>query len=189
MHKQQIMRITSIIFLICILAFSAFAQQGLRTGVLAPSFSAVGMDGNTHDLNNYRGKVVVVTFWSSKCQICHEEIPKLNRLAARYRNQNVVFLAFTMENEEKVSSYVKNVPFDFTIIPNSFGVVLQYADRDRSGNLDMGFPAYFIVNQAGEIQLKTGGWDKTPNLDSQISKLLNSARSTNLAALTSSTPK
>ena len=166
------MRIISILLLTLTLALTALAQQGLKTGTMAPAFSVDGMDGNTYDLNDYKGKVVVMTFWSSRCSICHEEIPKLNRLAARYKDQNVVFLALTMENEAKVSAYVKNTPFDFTILPNSFGVVLQYADRDRQGNIDMGFPAYFIVDQTGDLQMKTSGWDKTTSVDSQISKLL-----------------
>jgi len=171
------MRLASIILLTLTLAVSAFAQQGLKAGSTAPTFAVDGMDGNTYDLNDYKGKVVVITFWSSRCAICHEEIPKLNRVAAHYKNQNVVFLALTMENEAKVSSYVKNTPIDITIIPNSFGVLLQYADRDRSGNLDMGFPAYFVVDQTGGIQMKTSGWDKTAGLDSQISRLLASQNS------------
>jgi len=171
------MRLAPIILITLTLAISAFAQQSLRTGSHAPAFAVDGMDGNTYDLNDYKGKVVVITFWSSKCTICHEEIPKLNRLAAHYKNQNVVFLALTMDNEAKVSAYIKNTPFDFTILPNSFGVVLQYADRDRAGNIDMGFPAYYIVDQTGGIQMKTSGWDKTAGIDSQISKLLASQNS------------
>ncbi len=181
------MRILPIILLTLTLVVSAFAQQSLKTGSMAPAFAVGGMDGNTYDLNDYRGKVVVITFWSSRCAICHEEIPKLNRLAANYRNQNVVFLALTMENEAKVSAYIKNTPFDLIILPNSFGVVLQYADRDRAGNIDIGFPAYFLVDQTGGIQMKTSGWDKTAGLNSQISKLLasQSTRDTTVAAMTS----
>src|SRR5580765_3184357 len=181
------MRIISILFLTLTLALTALAQQNLKTGAVAPGFSVDGMDGNTYDLNDYRGKVVVITFWSSKCTICHEEIPKLNRLAAHYKDQKVVFLALTMDNEAKVSAYIKNTPFDFTILPNSFGVVLQYADRDRAGNIDMGFPAYYIVDQTGGIQMKASGWDKTASIDSQISKLLASrnGRDTAVAAVAS----
>lgn len=183
------MRIIPIILLTLTMTVSAFTQQSLKTGSMAPAFSVGGMDGNTYDLNDYRGKVVVITFWSSRCAICHEEIPKLNRLAANYKNQNVVFLALTMENEAKVSKYVKNTPFDFTILPNSFGVVLQYADRDRQGNLDIGFPAYFLVDQTGGIQMKASGWDKTASLNSQISKLLTSQSGRELIASVPSAPK
>jgi len=183
------MRIASILLLTLTLALTALAQQGLKTGTMAPTFVVDGMDGNTYDLNDYKGKVVVMTFWSSRCAICHEEIPKLNRLAAHYKNQNVVFIALTMENEAKVSAYVKNTPFDFTILPNSFGVVLQYADRDKAGNIDMGFPAYFLVDQTGGLQMKTSGWDKTTSIDSQISKLLSSQNSRDSTIAAVSSPK
>jgi hypothetical protein len=59
---------------------------------------------------------------------------------------------------------------------NSFGIVLQYADRDRQGNIDIGYPAYFVINQSGSIELKNSGWDKTTELDDRISRLLSSAQ-------------
>lgn len=166
------MRLIILISLILAIATVSHGQQALVPGDSAPAFSVTGLDGQTYDLVQFRGKVVLVTFWSSKCNICHSEIPKLNRLAERFKGQDVVFLGLTMENETKVSMYLKNNPFEFTILPNSFGVLLQYADRDRSGNINMGFPAYFLVDQSGNIQAKTSGWDKTPNLDSQITRLL-----------------
>ena len=36
----------------------------------------------------------------------------------------------------------------------------------------MGFPAYFLINQKGEIELKTSGYDKTATLDARINQLL-----------------
>jgi peroxiredoxin len=168
------MRILSTLFLLGLLALSAFAQQSLREGNPAPEFSSTGMNGQTYDLKQLQGKVVVVTFWSTKCEICHSEIPKMNQLASRYKGQNVVFLALTMENEAKVENYLRSTPFNFDILPNSFGTVLQYADRDRDGSINMGFPAYFLVDQTGGIQLKASGWDKTQALDSKISNLLSS---------------
>lgn len=179
------MRLISIIFLSLVLAASAFAQQMLQAGSSAPAFSLAGMDGQTYDLNQLRGKVVVVTFWSTRCSICHSEIPKLNQLAARYKGQDVVFLGMTMDNQTKVEAYLKSNRFDFTIVPNSFGAVLQYADRDKAGNINMGFPAYFLVDQTGGIRLKTSGWDKTTGLDSQISKLLTSSPPREMAAASS----
>jgi peroxiredoxin len=167
------------LFILLLLIFTlggvASGQRSLSAGTTAPVFAVTGLDGQTYDLSQFRGKVVLVTFWSTKCNICHAEIPKLNRLAERYDGQDVVFLGLTMENETKVSMYLKNSPFAFTILPNSFGVVLQYADRDRSGNINMGFPAYFLIDRNGNIRSRTSGWDKTPNLDSQISGLLAAA--------------
>jgi peroxiredoxin len=166
------MRSVHIFLILAALAVGTYAQQGLSTGSNAPQFSLAGLDGQTYDLNQLRGKVVLVTFWSTRCNICHSELPNMNRLAARYKGQPVVFLGLTMDNESKVSAYLKSNSFDFTIVPNSFGAVLQFADRDRSGNIAMGFPAYFLIDQNGVVRLKSSGWDKTQDLDSQISRLL-----------------
>ena len=119
-----------------------------------------------------RGKVVLVTFWSTKCPICAAEIPKLNQLAARYAGRNVVFLGLTLENESNVKNFLKKKAFDFNLLPNSFGVLLKYADKDGDGKISMGYPAHFLVNQKGEIEVKTNGFDKTELLDRRIGELL-----------------
>ncbi|MEP6847700.1 MAG: TlpA disulfide reductase family protein [Acidobacteriota bacterium] len=166
--------IISTFFLLILFALTVSAQQSLKEGTAAPEFSAAAMNGQVYDLNQLQGKVVVITFWSTKCEICHSEIPKLNQMAERYKGRDVVFLALTMENEAKVENYLRSTPFSFTIVPNSFGMVMQYADRDKAGNINMGFPAYFLVDQSGSIQVKTSGWDKTSAIDSRISSLLSS---------------
>jgi peroxiredoxin len=163
-----------------ILAFCLFlttlavGQQVLRPGEVAPEFAGQSLDGKVFDLAQLQGKVVVLTFWSTRCEICHSEIPNLNRVAERYRDKEVIFLAVTMDNEAKINPYLKRNPFNFNILPNSFAVMLKYADRDRAGNINMGFPAHFLINRKGNIALRTDGWDKAANLDSQISRLLTS---------------
>jgi hypothetical protein len=62
-------------------------------------------------------------------------------------------------------------------------VILQYADRDREGNINIGFPAYFLLDQNGQVRAKMSGWDKTENLDSQISRLLTSPKPRNTVAM------
>lgn len=166
------MRIVSAIFLAIILTASAFGQQHLQPGVIAPDFGAETLDGKYYNLSQLQGKVVVLTFWSTRCEICHSEIPKLNQVAARYKDQDVVFIALTMENNLKIEPYLRKNPFNFSIIPNSFGVVLKYADMDKNGNINMGFPAHFVINRKGSIAVRTDGWDKASNLDAQISRLL-----------------
>ena len=165
-------KISIILTILLIAASSAFGQQMLKPGEAAPSFTGQALDGTVYDLDQLEGKVVVLTFWSTRCEICHSEIPNLNRVAERYRGKDVVFLAVTMDNEAKVNPYLKRNPFNFHILPNSFGVMLKYADKDRAGNINMGFPAHFLITRNGTIALRTDGWDKAANLDSQISRLL-----------------
>ena len=77
-----------------------------------------------------------------------------------------------MENNEKISNYLKNNPFNFQILPNSFGVVLQYADRDKTGSLDMGFPSFFVIDREGIVRHRSSGYDKTGPLDAAVGKLI-----------------
>ncbi len=166
------MRIFNLFLITLILTVSAFAQQSLKTGAAAPDFNLESLDGTVYNLSQLQGKVVVLTFWSTKCAICHSEIPRLNQVVQRYKDKDVVFLALTMENQVKVEPYLRKNPFDFNILPNSFGVFLKYADTDRGGNINMGFPSYFLINQHGAIALRSDGWDKAAKIESQISQLL-----------------
>lgn len=163
---------STIIIALLLAASSVYSQQVLKPGETAPTFSGQALDGTIYDLDRLQGKVVVLTFWSTRCEICHSEIPNLNRVADRYRGRDVVFLAVTMDNEAKINPYLKRNPFNFNILPNSFGVMLKYADKDRAGNINMGFPAHFVISRKGTIAVRTDGWDKAANLDSQISRLL-----------------
>lgn len=166
------MRTLSILSLILVLSAAVFSQTSLKIGSQAPLFNSTALDGTEYDLNELHGKVVVLTFWSTKCQICRGEIPKLNQFVDRFDTNKVIFLALTMDHEDKIEAYLKSNPIRFHVLPNSFGVVLQYADRDKQGNLDMGFPSYFVIDQTGRLEYRASGWDRTEKLDSEINRLL-----------------
>lgn len=153
-------------------AASVAAQTGLTVGSEAPGFSATSLSGKQYDLAELRGSVVVLTFWSTRCAICHEEMPKLDRLVESFKGRNVVSLSLTMENAEQIHTYLRRNRFAAEIVPDSFGVVLKYADRGREGNLDMGFPSYFVIDQEGRIRFRSSGFDKTQRVGSAVGGLL-----------------
>lgn len=164
--------IYTLIFICLGFAVTAFAQQSLKIGQSAPAFSGTTMKGESVDLGKLGGRVVVMTFWSTRCLICHNEIPKLNAMTRRFPAEKVTFLALSMENEQKIAAYLTKNFFDFQIVPNSFATVLQYADRDRTGSLDMGFPAFFVIDQSGTIQFRASGYSKTPAIETVVTKLV-----------------
>ena len=167
------MKVFAITFLALVLAASASSQTSLKVGTAAPAFTGTSLDGTSFDLSEMRGSVVVMTFWSTKCEICHVEFPKLNRVIKSFDGKKVVFLSFTMENDAKVEAFLRTNHLDTQVLPNSFGTLLQYADRDKNGNLDMGFPSYFVINDAGLVEYRSSGYDKTESLNSTLSRLLN----------------
>jgi peroxiredoxin len=154
------------------LAFSAYSQSALRIGSIAPQFSGTSADGTPYDLAQLRGKVVVLTFWSTRCEVCRVELPQLDRVVEQYDPKDVLFLALTTEGDEKISAYLRSHPFRFTTITNSFGTLLQYADRDRDGRVNMPYPSFFIVDPRGRMKYRASGYDKTAALDSAIRQLI-----------------
>ena len=155
----------------CLLVtIGVFAENGSKP--LAENFTETSINGTPQTLENMRGKVVVLTFWSTRCSICSAEIPKLNNISDKYAGRDVVFWGLTMENEAMVAAYLVRKPFKFTIFPNSLGTLLKYADRDSKGNPNVGYPTYFVINQQGEIEYKGSGYNKTASIDSAVGKLL-----------------
>jgi len=166
------MRLVNTLILTFVLAVSALAQQNLQVGQAAPDFAATTIDGRSVNLKDLQGKVVVLTFWSTRCAICHSEFPKLNQVVQRYAGKDVVFLAPTMENAAKVQPYLQKNQVSPTVLTNGFGLVMKYADLSKDGAIKMGFPAYYVIDKNGQINHRAEGWDKTQHLDSRISKLL-----------------
>jgi peroxiredoxin len=168
------MKFFASIFLGLAVCAAAVGQNSLRVGSQAPEFTATDVSGNAVALSELRGKVVVLTFWGTRCPICHEEIPKLNQVARGFGGKNVVFLSLATESDDAVGAYLKRTPMTPRVLPNSFGVLLQYADKDSGGNMNFGFPAYFVINQQGTLQYRASGWAKTPAISATVSKLLSS---------------
>ncbi|MBX7054187.1 MAG: TlpA family protein disulfide reductase [Pyrinomonadaceae bacterium] len=166
------MRLPKILLIAALFAAPTFAQNMLRVGDMSPQFAAPGLNDTFYDLAAMRNQVVLVTFWSTKCEICRHEIPQLNQFKKRFEGRGVVFLAVTMESESRVEPFLRSNKFDFSIIPDGFGIVLQFADRDKKGQMDMGFPAYYLIDRNGRVAYRSSGWDKVPAMESQINQIL-----------------
>lgn len=166
------MKLLPALFIALVFSTAAFSQARISVGMSAPHFKAADMNGEDVALSDLRGKVVVITFWTTHCPICHVEFPKLNDVARSFDGKNVVFLSVTTDNEEKVEEYIKRVPLTSRILPNGLGIVLQYSDRDATGRVDIGYPTFFVINPEGKIKYKASGYNKTKSLSSTVNELL-----------------
>ena len=158
---------------LCVFTLSIGASsQELRVGAPAPQFAGQSVDGNSYDLSQMHGQVVVVTFWSTRCLICKSEMPKVNQLIRSYAGKNVTFLALTADDQTKVEGYLRKSPQEAHVIPNSFGALLAYADKDKDGNLNFGYPAFYVIDRDGRVAYKGSGWDRTGQIASAVNNLL-----------------
>ena len=86
--------------LLLLLAIPANAVT-LSAGDSAPNFTLNDIDGNPVTLEQFRGKTVVIAFWSTWCSRCEEELTFLrDRLGMR---EDVVVLLVNQDSERKVS--------------------------------------------------------------------------------------
>jgi peroxiredoxin len=69
-------------------------QAGSRSewqGKDAPAFSLDDLEGNPVEFSALHGKVVLLDFWSITCAPCVRELPMLEKLAARHKDDLVVW--------------------------------------------------------------------------------------------------
>lgn len=149
-------------------------------GQKAPLFKTVNMNGTEYDLENLRGKIVVVNLWGTFCAPCIEEMPKLNALVEKYKNKNVIFLAPAVDDKTLLEGFLKKYEFNYQVLPSSFGIIEQYAPKtkrktpDKPGSFVMALPTHLIIDENGTVVKHFWGFgEKTADdLSETIEKLL-----------------
>ena len=88
---------TSKLFSIICLCLPLAASAGWLEAITSPQQSRPlqlkDLQQNDHALEDYRGKVVLVSFWASWCTPCLKEMPSMQRLQARLADRPFQLLA------------------------------------------------------------------------------------------------
>lgn len=75
------------------------------TGSEAPDFALKSLAGaqvqENLRLSEYRGDVVMLNFWSSRCGDCRESMPALNDLYRRYEKIGLKLLSVNLDRDEE----------------------------------------------------------------------------------------
>jgi peroxiredoxin len=69
-----------------------FYLRGTQIGRAAPDFALNGAYGGQYHLDSFRGRPVLLAFWSTSCSVCRHELPILDGLRAE-ASQNGVEIA------------------------------------------------------------------------------------------------
>lgn len=132
-------------------------------GFSSGKVSAAGLD-----LDQYRGKVVVVDFWASWCKPCRESIPWLNAMRARYAAQGLVVVGVNVDAKQgDAARFLREVPVNFEIVYDPSG---ELAERYRVESM----PVSFVFDRAGHLVEQHLGFrdsDRAP-YEATLQKLL-----------------
>jgi peroxiredoxin len=137
---------------LCVMLFissSLVWSMGSRVpavGTTAEDFRLVDLEGKQQSLSQYRGKVVLVNFWATWCKPCTTEMPAMQAIYDKLRDQGFVVLAVNeLEDEGKVRDHIKQHGHTFPVlmdrdnkVANQFGV--------------FGLPVSVFIDEKGVVQ-------------------------------------
>jgi peroxiredoxin len=125
-------------------------SSSIGVGKVAPDFKAKTLDGREVSLQNLKGKIVVMNLWFVACAPCIAEMPQLNKIVEKYKDQkDVVFLAPAMDDAADIKSFLKGHPFNYQIVPAANNIIKSYDTTV--------FPTHIIIGKDGTIMKRFAG--------------------------------
>ncbi len=128
------------------------SESPVRVGHPAPDFTFPDLTGKKVSLTDFRGKVVFVNVWATWCPPCREEMPSMQKLYERFKNEEFKILAVSIDSNgrEAVAPFMEklNLTFPALLDPESkmwglYGLT--------------GVPESFIMDREGLVVKKIVG--------------------------------
>ncbi len=118
---------------------------GFGESALADDIVLNDLNGQEVNISSYRGKPVILFFWTTWCPYCREELKKLNRQYPLISEEGIIVLGINVgESDYKVQSFVKGYQLDLKILLDK-GELLA-----NKYNL-MGVPTFIFLNKVGQV--------------------------------------
>jgi peroxiredoxin len=107
-------------------------------------FTLSDLQGKPWHLRDLRGKVVLVNFWATWCPPCRKEMPDLQALYEKYKDQGFVVVSISDEQAAKVQPFITERKITYPVL----------LDPGRKVN-DLfqveGIPKSFVYDRAGKL--------------------------------------
>ena len=107
-------------------------------------FSLKDVQGNAWTRKSLLGKVVLVNFWATWCPPCRKEIPDLQALYKRFKDQGFVILAISDEEPTVVKPFIAKLAV-------SYPVLLDPGRRVNDLYQVEGIPKSFVYDRSGKL--------------------------------------
>lgn len=121
-----------------------------RLGLEGKSLVLAGQDFQKRsiDISQYRGKVVLVAFWTTWCRPCTQELPQLIQLHARYQKAGFEVLGVNLDDPNApVDAYLRKYQPRWNHIHDGGG--MQGTIAQQYGIISL--PTMFLVGRNGQV--------------------------------------
>jgi len=122
------------------------------------------LEGNPIEIEDYKGKRVLLNYWATWCGPCIVEMPDLLKLQSILAQENYIFLLASDESVQKIMKFKTTKGFDFKFI--------KYNGTHAEQQI-YALPVTLIYNEVGEQVLRFDGamsWD-SPEMIEKLKKL------------------
>ncbi len=149
--KRLVMRVSILAVLLAAISYTIYSSVAgderllVGAGDQAPDFKLEDLDGESHQLSDYKGQGVFLNFWGTWCKPCEKEFPYMQNQYEVYQDQGIEVLAVNVgESYFKVSNFADEYGLTFPVLRDvNKGVMDAYS----IGPL----PTTLLVNPEGEI--------------------------------------
>jgi len=145
------------------------APPNPQVGFTAPNFTLDSLTGDPIKLTDLRGKVVVLNLWASWCPPCRTEMPALNAVYHKFRDQGFVVLGVNttfQDDETSARAAIRAWGLTFPIVFDRDGT------PSRAYRLQA-MPTTFFIGRDGVIRdIVFGGPLSEALIASKIEKLI-----------------
>ena len=141
--------------------------ESSMVGKPAPPFTVTDINGNEYSLETLKGKVVVLNLWFIQCKPCIIEMPELNGLVSKYKNDDVVFLGISIsDSKEDLKEFLSTTQFDYAIVPKNRSMMEKFNSNT--------FPTNIIIDKNGIVAFKSHGYSHgiSDQMDRKINRML-----------------
>lgn len=108
-------------------------------------------DGNEVSLSSLKGKVVFINFWATWCPPCIAEMPTINKLYKKLKNnKDIVFLMVDVDGKKNTSQeFMNKNKFDLPVYTSVGDIPFELL----SGSI----PTTDIINKEGKLMIRHEG--------------------------------
>ncbi|SDK45685.1 Peroxiredoxin [Pedobacter sp. ok626] len=157
---------TLLVYLICLFPTFLIAQDSkpddrgykVKVGDQAPSdFKLVLSNGETTSLSKLKGKVVVLQFTASWCEVCREEMPHLEKdVWQAYKDKGLMLIGVDRDEPLKVvQKFAKDMKITYPLaLDPGADIFGRFADKKS------GVTRNVVIDQQGKIAYLTRLYNK-----------------------------